>query len=72
MAVPQTKFDTIKDKLISRKFWIVLASGTLVLFGEQLGWDIDADTIQNLVWVLLAYLGAQGAVDAVGAYKNGK
>jgi len=62
--------ETILNKLSSRKFWVAIAFGVVVLVGDELGFDLDADQIRNLTYVVLTYLGAQGVVDAVGTPYN--
>ena len=55
--------DTIKNKLASRKFWVILAYGFVALFSEGLGLDIDPDQLEKVGYAVMTYLGAQGAVD---------
>lgn len=57
--------DIIRKKLISRKFWVAITFGVIVVFGDELGFDIDADQLRNLTYGVLTYIGAQGVVDAV-------
>lgn len=58
------------DKLKSRKFWIAVLSGLLVLLNDQFGWGITPDTLNKFVTLMIGYLLAEGAVDAAGAIKR--
>lgn len=53
------------DKLKSRKLWMALAgiAGNLLLaYSGAITWDV---AIQNCGFVIITYIGAQGAVDAL-------
>jgi len=56
----------ILDKLVSRKFWITIAYGTVALAGDELGLDVDPDTLKNITYGVMLYLGGQSFVDAGG------
>lgn len=55
-------------KIKSRKFWVTLIGGTIVLAGNELG--IDGAITTKLVALLASYLLAQGAVDAASATQS--
>lgn len=51
------------QKLLSRKLWIAVAGVLTILataFAGQVAWT---DAIHQLLWLVLGYLGVQGAVD---------
>ena len=50
-------------KLSSRKFWVTIGTGLIVLISDQLG--INPDTVKWLVGMASTYVLGQGAVDAV-------
>ena len=51
------------DKLKSRKLWMAIISGVLIVLNEGLGWNIPAETVMAFAAVVLGYLFAQGYVD---------
>lgn len=51
------------EKLQSRKFWIVVAVGIVVVFGNALGLNLDEAQLWQLVSTAAAYLGVQGIRD---------
>lgn len=57
----------IVKRLKSRKFWAMVTVGFIVVFGEELGIDLDEQQLWQLVSVVAAWLGIQGVID----YKNG-
>lgn len=60
-----TGIELIKQKLISRKFWVAITFGVIAVFGDELGFEIDADQLRNIAYVVLVYLGGQSLVDTV-------
>ncbi len=51
------------EKLKSRKLWMAIISGVLIILNEGLGWKIPAETVMAFAAVVLSYLFAQGYVD---------
>ena len=51
------------DKLKSRKLWMAIISGALIIMNEGLGWKIPAETVMAFAAVVLSYIFAQGYVD---------
>jgi uncharacterized membrane protein len=58
------------EKLKSRKFWIAVLSGLLVVLNDQMGWGIEPEAIKQFITIMVGYLIAEGAVDAAGAIKK--
>jgi uncharacterized membrane protein len=58
------------DKLKSRKFWIAVLSGLLVVLNDQFGWGINPDAIKQFITVMVGYILAEGVADAAGAIKR--
>ena len=59
------------EKLKSRKLWIAVLGAALMAFNAGLGSPVSQETVTQTINLLIVYLGAQGAVDAVTAYKGG-
>jgi uncharacterized membrane protein len=55
------------SKFKSRKFWIAVAGGLLVILNDQFGWGIDEAALTQMVTVVVGYIAGQGVVDAVAA-----
>lgn len=51
------------QKLQSRKFWVAVSVGCVVVFGQALGLNIDEVQLDRLVALAMTYLGVQGALD---------
>ena len=47
----------------SRKFWATLAVSFVIVFGESVGIDLDEAQVWQLVGVVAAWIGTQGAID---------
>ncbi len=62
MAKPDRLSDVLY-KLTSRKFAVAVVYGVFVVVADALGYELDVDQLQNLTYVVLTYLGVQGAVD---------
>lgn len=58
------------EKLKSRKFWIAVLSGLLVVLNDQFGWSIDPEAIKQFITVMVGYILAEGVADAAGAIKK--
>lgn len=62
----------VTNRLKSRKLWMVVAYGFVNIFLDELGIDISEAELENLTYVILAYLGLQGGADAVKEYRNNR
>ncbi len=51
------------NKLKSRKFWMAIVSGLLVVFNKGLGIDLPEEGILGISGIALGYLASQGWVD---------
>jgi len=51
------------EKLKSRKLWMAIISGLLIIMNEGLGWNIPSETVLSFAAVVLGYLLSQGYVD---------
>lgn len=60
----------LKQKLMSRKFWIAVASAAFIVLSEGFGFDIDKDLYWKIVTLALGYIFGEAAVDIARA-KNG-
>lgn len=54
------------DRLKSRKFWVTIGCGVAMMVCKQAGIDLPED----LVKVVLTYIGGQSAVDLAKAWKG--
>lgn len=61
-------WDGLKNILNSRKFTLVVLFGIVAALHEQIG--IDGETIKQLLWAVVAAVGAEGAADVVRAVKS--
>ena len=59
--------NAIGPRLRSRKWWAAIATGIVLVFGENLGIHLDSDQLWGLAVTAASYLGGQGLVDAVKA-----
>tara|TARA_R100000808_G_scaffold8880_1_gene24784 strand:+ start:774 stop:947 length:174 start_codon:yes stop_codon:yes gene_type:complete len=57
----------MKSKLKSRKLWMSVISGVLVVLNEGLGIGIDSNTVLGFSGIIMSYILGQSFVDA----KNG-
>lgn len=57
----------IVKRLKSRKFWMAVAVGVIVVFGEELGLDLTTEQVWQLVGASGLWTTIQGIID----YKNG-
>lgn len=61
---------SIKQKLMSRKFWVAVATAIFIVLSEGLGLNIDKDLYWKIVTLALGYIFGEAAVDIARA-KNG-
>lgn len=52
------------QKLKSRKFWMAVVAGLVVVANEGLDLNIPADTVQTVAGVVISYILGQSFVDA--------
>ena len=65
--------DKILDLLKSRKFWGAVAALVLIIVKEFVpNFPFDAESVQQFVNVIMAWIVGQGIVDAGRAVANGK
>ena len=57
----------LKQKLISRKFWVAVASATFIILSEGLGLNVDQELYWKLVALALGYIFGEAAVDIARA-----
>lgn len=60
----------MSSKLKSRKFWITVVAAVLMVLNKGLDLGLPEDTINAIAAVVIGYLVAEGAADAVGALKK--
>lgn len=60
----------IKQKLMSRKFWVAVATAIFIILSEGLGFDIDKDLYWKIVALALGYVFGEAAVDIARAKTN--
>jgi len=60
----------MKQKLTSRKFWMAVVTGVLVVLNEGLDLGIDQDAIQKLVFLVSVWIGGETVVDATRTRKE--
>ncbi len=53
------------SKLKSRKFWMAVVSGLLVVTNQGLGLELPDDTILAFAGIVLGYMVSQGWVDGL-------
>jgi hypothetical protein len=61
---------TIPAQLRSRKLWLTVAAFAFVGFAREVGLDLDNDSAWQLVALVAAYVGGEGAADAVRAFRS--
>lgn len=54
---------TLPKRFQSRKFWVTLGVSFIIVFGEAVGIELDETQVWQLVGVVGAWLGIQGAAD---------
>lgn len=73
-AVKTKEDDVLMDKkpnkFASRKFWMAVVAGLLVIANEGLGWNLPEETISSFILVILGWIGIEGINDAVYNYKH--
>ena len=57
------------DKLTSRKLWITIAGGVVIVFGKAFGLELTETQLWDVAIGVAAYVGGQGVVDAVKAHR---
>lgn len=54
----------MENKLKSRKLWMSIISGVLVIMNEGLGIIVDTDTVLSFSGIIMSYILGQSFVDA--------
>lgn len=62
--------DALLTKLGSRKLWVTVAAAAIITFCGQMG--LLPEICDNIVKLAQTYLGAEAAIDMVGAYRAAK
>ena len=52
------------DKLKSRKLWMSIVSGALIIINEGLGYVVDTEIIMSFAGIVMSYILGQSYVDA--------
>ncbi|MDI3311393.1 MAG: hypothetical protein QJR05_08200 [Thermoanaerobacterium sp.] len=56
-----------KQKLMSRKFWVAVASAAFIILSEGLGLNVDSDLYWKIITLALGYIFGETAVDIARA-----
>ena len=59
------------SKWLERKFWIVIATAILMVLNDAFGFNLDSETILNVIKVVLGWVLVEGGVDAAKIIKRG-
>lgn len=51
------------EKIKSRKFWMAIVTGALIVANQGLDLNIPSDSVMSLAGVVATYLAAQGYTD---------
>lgn len=51
------------ERFKSRKLWMVIVTGVLLILNEGLGWNVPSDTVLPFVALVLSYIFGQSYVD---------
>ncbi len=51
------------DKLKSRKFWVAIIAGAIVVGASELGFDLEQESVVAFTAIVIAYLTGQSIVD---------
>lgn len=51
------------DKFKSRKFWMAVVTGVLIVLNEGLGWNVPTETVIAFVAVVLGWVFAEAYTD---------
>ena len=62
---------TMKEKIKSRKLWISVFGAMLVAVNAGLGYPVPDTTINDIVMLLMTYVGGQAVADAAGNFNKG-
>ena len=52
------------SRLKSRKFWVTVLTGTLLVVARAMELDLDETTVHGIVATVIGYLASQGWVDS--------
>ncbi|MCF6097103.1 hypothetical protein L1766_08925 [Thermovorax subterraneus] len=55
--------ENLKEKLMSRKFWIAVATAVFIVLSDGLGLNMDKDIYWKLVILAISYIFGESAVD---------
>lgn len=53
----------LREKLMSRKFWIAVATAVFIVLSDGLGLNVDKDIYWKLVILAISYIFGESAVD---------
>ncbi len=51
------------DKLKSRKFWVAIIAGAIVVGAAEFGFDLEQESVVAFTAIVIAYLTGQSIVD---------
>ena len=51
------------DKLKSRKFWVAVIAGAIVVGANELGFDLEQESVIAFTAIVIAYLTGQSFID---------
>ncbi|MBN2118525.1 MAG: hypothetical protein JW730_18270 [Anaerolineales bacterium] len=62
----------MQAKLKSRKFWVAVVGAVLVVLNQGLDLGVNEEAVGNFANIIIGYLIAEGAADAVGSLRRSK
>lgn len=61
--MPERTWQTLLRELLSSKKFVVFLVAVVLALGARVGLDLDADLVEQLVYLAIAYLVGQGLAD---------
>jgi uncharacterized membrane protein len=55
------------EKFKSRKFWMAVVGGVLVILNDGLGWNLPVDTVYGFAAIVIGWIVSEAYVDGKGA-----
>ena len=61
-----------KHWLLSRKFWLAVATAITMILGNKIGLELDPEVVVAIILPVVAYILGESIVDAKAVKKNGE
>ena len=69
-AIKNFPIGTVREGIKSTEFWVAVLVAAIMAANDWIGLGLSEDTITNLIWIVIGYIGSRTVVKGADALTN--